>query len=94
MAWSVNEHDHGMVKASNGRFRHACLRAFVTRDSLELRFALTLWFTLDPADYPAELQPELGQARRIILADQAGYERILHTLKAPIPYTSVSSRAF
>jgi hypothetical protein len=65
------------------RFRHACLRAFVTRESLELRFAMSLWFTLDPADYPAGLQPELGQARRIILADPARYERILHTLKEP-----------
>jgi hypothetical protein len=52
----------------------------VTRESPELRFAPSLWFTLDPADYPAELQPELGQARRIVMADPARYERILHTL--------------
>lgn len=67
------------------RFRHACLHAFVVRDSPELRFALSLRFTLDPADYPAKLQPELRQARRIILAAPARYERILHTLKEPPP---------
>jgi hypothetical protein len=43
------------------RFRYACLRAFVTHDSPELRFVLSLWFTLDPADYPAELQPNSGR---------------------------------
>jgi hypothetical protein len=62
------------------RYRQACLHAFVTRDDPELRFALSLGFTLDPAACPPELLPELGHAQRIILADPGRYERILHTL--------------
>jgi hypothetical protein len=67
------------------RYRQACLHAFVTRDSPELRFALSLGFTLDPADYPPESLPELGHAQRIILADPRRYDRILHTLKGHHP---------
>lgn len=39
----------------HSRYRQACLHAFVTRDDPQLRFALSLGFTLDPAAYPPEL---------------------------------------
>jgi hypothetical protein len=62
------------------RYRQACLRAFVIRDSPGARFALSLGFSLDPRDYPPELLPELDHARSIVLADPGRYERILRTL--------------
>jgi hypothetical protein len=36
-----------------------------------------------PRRLPGGAPAELGQAQRIILADPARYERILHTLKEP-----------
>jgi hypothetical protein len=63
------------------RYRQACLHAFVTRGDPQLRFALSLGFTLDPAGYPPELLPVIGHAQRIILANPGRYERILHTRK-------------
>jgi hypothetical protein len=59
------------------RYRHACLRAFLARDDPGVRFALSLGFTLDPADYSAELLPDLEHARRVVLADADRYERLL-----------------
>jgi hypothetical protein len=64
------------------RYRQACLHAFIARNSADTRFALSLGFSLDPADYPPELAPELDHARSIVLADPGRYERILHTLKS------------
>lgn len=69
----------------HSRYRQACLHAFVTRDDPQLRFALSLGFTLDPAAYPPELLPELRHAQHIILADPGRYERILHTLNHQHP---------
>jgi hypothetical protein len=65
------------------RYRQACLRAFIIRNSPGARFALSLGFSLNPGDYPPELLPELDQARSIVLADPGRYERILHTLPQP-----------
>lgn len=74
------------------RYRHACLRAFLARDDLHVRFALSLGVTLDPATYPAELLPDLEHARRIALADPDRYERLLHA-QAEQPSATITGRS-
>lgn len=74
------------------RYRHACLRAFLARHDPQVRFALSLGFTLDPAAYPAESLPDLEHARRIVLADADRYERLLRT-QAEQPSTTITSRS-
>jgi hypothetical protein len=97
--WSRREPTAGSKAAHDAladlrdRCGHACLHAFVRRDSPEVRFALSLRFTLDPAAYPPELLPELRRAQRIILADPSSYERILRTCKDDHPDPSNPSPA-
>lgn len=74
------------------RYRHACLRAFLTRDDQQVRSALSLGFTLDPAAYPAESLPDLEHARHIVLADPDRYERLLRA-QAEQPTATITSRS-
>ncbi|RFU39754.1 hypothetical protein DZF91_20805 [Actinomadura logoneensis] len=55
------------------RFRIGCLRAFVASDDPEDRLYLSYQFSLDPSDYPPELQAEVEMAGRIAAADPEHY---------------------
>ncbi|MFC9898019.1 hypothetical protein ACFVMC_30385 [Nocardia sp. NPDC127579] len=57
------------------QFRTACLAAFLARDSPDTRHALSIWLTLDPADYPGHLRADHTRACEIIRADPDRYRR-------------------
>ncbi|MEV7097246.1 hypothetical protein AB0M80_30760 [Amycolatopsis sp. NPDC051045] len=57
------------------RWNRAALREFVAHDDLDVRRCVLPGLSLDPAGYPAELQPLVAEAVRIARTHSDGYLR-------------------